>query len=82
MAQVNSPVAATPVAPSLQAGLDQLEAGIMRGHDLLDQTAPRSEDEATTEPAPSAADALLRCQAKVEALNTRLEHVVGAVGRL
>lgn len=82
MAQVNSPTAATPVAPSLQAGLDQLEAGILRAHELLDQTAPRSGEEPTTEPAPSAADALLRCQGKVEALNERLEHVVHAVGRL
>lgn len=83
MALESKPSVATPVAPSLQAGLDQLEAGIMRAHELLDQTTPRStEDEPTTEPAPSAQDALLRCQGKVEALNERLERVVQAVGKL
>lgn len=73
---------ATPVAPSLQAGLDQLEAGIARAHDYLDDMLPRSEG-ADEQPATEGAqDALRRCQDKVEALNGRLEHIAQAVGKL
>ena len=82
MAQEATTAAAISVAPRLQAGLDQLEAGIIRAHELLDETIPRNEEQPTTEPAPSAQDALLRCQGKVAALNARLELVVQAVGRL
>jgi hypothetical protein len=82
MAIENKPSVATPVAPSLQAGLDQLEAGIMRAHELLDQTAPRSGEAPEQGISVGAEDALRRCQDKVEGLNMRLEHVVGAVGQL
>jgi len=66
---------------SLQARLDQIEAGIDAAHAKVDGMQPRTSGEGT--PATEGAlDAAKRCQSKLEELNQRLINVVELVGSL
>ena len=66
---------------SLQARLDQIEAGVDTAHKELDRIQPRDDGEDLPVPAGAQA-AAARCQQKLAALNQRLINVGDLVGSL
>ena len=76
---VKAPVGADVL--SLQARLDQIEAGIDAAHGKVDGMQPRTSGEGQPA-AEGAQDAAKRCQRKLEELNQRLIDAVELVGAL
>jgi hypothetical protein len=72
-----------PAAPSLQSGLEQLEAGIEQALGYVDSISPLpNAKEAGGAKVDGAVDTLRRCQGDLEVLNQRLTNIVDTVGKL
>lgn len=67
---------------SLQARLEQIEAGIEAAHVQIDKMCSRPGEEQTPPVSGSAQDTAQRCQRELEELNHRLINVTELVGAL